>query len=100
VACEWKYYFNTSKKQGQSYEVNARQQSWLLEKLGTFSKVLNMPAPPRRVNFTKIQNEKLLPVVKQCANDSMLNDAMNVKEIIIIIIIILKTLFLCQFTSS
>ena len=47
----------------------------------TFSKVLNMPAPPRRDNCTKIQNKKLLPVVKQCANDSMVNNAMKVKEV-------------------
>ena len=48
----------------------------------TFNKVLNMPAPPSCQNFTKIQNKKLLPVVKQCANDSMVNNAVLVKDII------------------
>ena len=48
----------------------------------TFTKVLNMPAPSRRDNVTKIQNEKLQPAVKQCANDNMVNNAMNVKEMI------------------
>lgn len=46
----------------------------------TFSKVLNMPAPPKRDSCTKIQNKKLLSVVKQCANDSMLTNAMKVRE--------------------
>ena len=41
---------------------------------------MNMPSPPTRRNFTKIQNKKLLPVVKQVANDSMMNNAMNVKD--------------------
>ena len=48
----------------------------------TFSKVLKHSAPPRCANFTKIQNRKLLPVVKECANDSMVNNAMHVREII------------------
>jgi hypothetical protein len=39
-----------------------------------------MPAPPRRDHFAKIQNKKLLSVVKQCANDSMLNNAIDVKQ--------------------
>ena len=34
---------------------------------------MNMPN-----HFTKIHNKKLLPVVKQCANDSTLNNAMDV----------------------
>ncbi len=46
----------------------------------TFNKVLNMPAPPRCDNCTKIQNQKLLPIVKQYANDRMLNNAMKVIE--------------------
>ncbi len=46
----------------------------------TFTKLMNMLPPPTRPNFTKIQNKKLLPVVKQLANDSMINNAMNVKE--------------------
>jgi hypothetical protein len=29
----------------------------------TFNKVMNMPAPPTKRNFTKIQNEKVLPAV-------------------------------------
>ena len=88
VAYDWKYCFNTSKKQGQSYEINVRAVLAFREigkghsAMTTFSKVLNMPTPPRRANFTKIQNKKLLPVVKQCASDSMVNNAMHVKEII------------------
>ena len=50
--------------------------------MATFPKILNMPPPPSRANFTKIQNKKLLPVVKQCANDSMVNNAVKVKEIV------------------
>ena len=50
----------------------------------TFAKVTNMPPPPTQTptsrNFTKIQNKKLLPVVKQLATDSMVNNAMAVKE--------------------
>ena len=46
----------------------------------TFTKLINMPSPPTRRNFTKIQNKKFLPVVKKIANDSMVNNAMNVKE--------------------
>lgn len=45
----------------------------------TFAKVMNMPPPTSR-NFTKIQNKKLLPIVKQLATDSMVNNAMAVKE--------------------
>ena len=41
---------------------------------------MNMPAPPTRRNFTNIQNTKLLPVVKQLANDSMLSNSMKVRE--------------------
>ncbi len=86
-ACEWKYCFYTSKKQGQSHELNVRAVLAFREigkghnAMTTFSKVLNMPAPPRRDNCTKIQKEKLLPIVKQCANDSMLTNAMKVREI-------------------
>ena len=39
-----------------------------------------MPPPPTRQNFTKTQDKKLLPVVKQLANDSMVTNAMNVIE--------------------
>ena len=46
----------------------------------TLSKVMNIPAPPARWIVTKIQNEKLLPTVKQLANDSMLDSAFKVKE--------------------
>ena len=46
----------------------------------TFSKVMNMPALPARRIVTKIQNEKLLPTVKQLANDSMVESAFKVKE--------------------
>ena len=41
-----------------------------------------MPASPRRANFTKIQTKKLLRVVNHCANNSMVNNAMRVKEIV------------------
>ncbi len=44
-------------------------------------KWMYMPAPPRRDSCTETQNQKLLPIVKQCANDSMLNNAMKVTEI-------------------
>ena len=47
-----------------------------------FCKVMNMPGPPaRRRIFTKIQNKKLLPTVKQLANDSMVTSAINVREL-------------------
>ena len=46
----------------------------------TFSKIMNMPAPPKCSNFTKIQNKKILPVVKQLASDSMVSNAMDVRE--------------------
>ena len=46
----------------------------------TFTKVMNMPSPPMCSALTKIQNKKLLPIVKQLANDSMNNSAMEVKE--------------------
>ena len=64
VACDWKYCFNTSKKKGQSYKVNGRAVLAFREigkghsAMTTFSKILNMPAPPRRANLTKIQNKK------------------------------------------
>ena len=83
-----KILFNTSKKQGHYYEVNVRVVLALREigkghsAMTTLSKVLNMPGPPRRANFTKIQNKKILLVVKQCANDSIVNNAMQVKEVI------------------
>lgn len=46
----------------------------------TFVKVINMPPPPKSRNFTKIQNIKRLLVVEQLATDSMLNNALAVKE--------------------
>jgi hypothetical protein len=61
VACDWKYCFNTSQQQGLSYEINVRAVLAFREigkghsAMTTFSKVLSMPAPPRRANFTKIQ---------------------------------------------
>jgi hypothetical protein len=33
--------------------------------MSTFTKAMNMPAPPARRIFTKIQNKNILPVVKQ-----------------------------------
>ena len=84
--CDWKYCFHTSKKQGPSFEVNVRAVLAFREigrghnAMVTFTKLMNMPSPPTRRNFTKIQNKKLLPVVKQVANDSMMNNAMNVKD--------------------
>jgi hypothetical protein len=46
----------------------------------TFTKLMNMPSPPTRRNFTKIQNKELLPVVKQVANDNLMKNVMNVKD--------------------
>ena len=49
VACDWKYCFYTSKKQGQFYEVNVRAVLAFREigkghsAMKTFNKVLNMP---------------------------------------------------------
>ena len=40
---------------------------------------MNMPPPPTRWVFTKIQNERLLPVVKKLATDSMVNNAFKIK---------------------
>ena len=86
LECEWKYCFNTSKKQGHSHEVNVRAVLAFREigrghtAMTTFTKVMNMPSPPMRSVYTKIQNKKLLPIVKQLANDSMNNSAMEVKE--------------------
>ena len=84
--CDWKYCFNTSKKQGHSHEINVRAVLAFREigrghnAMTTFSKIMNMPAPPKRSNFTKIQNKKILPVVKQLATDSMVGNAMDVRE--------------------
>jgi hypothetical protein len=86
MECDWKHCFNTSKKQGHSHEINLRAVLAFREigrghnAMKTFTKVMNMPAPPTLRIFTKIQNEKLLPVVKQLASDSMVNNAMEVRE--------------------
>ena len=85
VECEWKYCFFTSQKQGPSYEMNVRAVLAFREigrghkAMVTFTKVMNMPPPPTSRNFTKIQNKKLLPIVKTLANDSMVSNASNVK---------------------
>jgi hypothetical protein len=85
--CSWKYCFNSSKKQGYSYETNVRTVLAFREigrghaAMVTFCKIMNMPAPPTRRVFTKVQNKKLLPAVKELANDSMVTNAMKVKEI-------------------
>ena len=56
---DWKYCFNTSKKQGHSHGVNVRAVLAFREigrgdtAMKTFSKVMNMPTPPTRKNFTK-----------------------------------------------
>lgn len=48
----------------------------------TFVKVINILPPLTKRNFTKLQNKKLLPVVKQLASDSMVvNNATTVKEV-------------------
>lgn len=84
--CEWKHCFHTSKKQGHSHEVNVRAVLAFRETgrghsaMTTFNKVMNMPAPPARLAFTKIQNKKVLPVVKQLATDSMVSNAFKVRE--------------------
>ena len=43
---------------------------------------MNMPAPPARriVTINLIQNEGLLPTVKQLADDNMVDSAFKVKE--------------------
>ena len=84
--CDGKYCFNSCKKQGHSHEVDVRA-ILAFEEIGrghnamtTFSKIMKMLAPPKRSNFTKIQNKKILPVVKQLASDSMVSNAMDVRE--------------------
>jgi hypothetical protein len=52
----------------------------MIDAMTTFSKVMNMPAPPAHLAFTKIQNKKLLPAVKQLATDSMISNAFKVQE--------------------
>jgi hypothetical protein len=86
MECGWKYSFNSSRKQGRSYEANVRAVLAFREigkghsAMTTFNKMMNMPAPPTRRNFTKIQNEKVLPVVKKLANDSMVNNAYTIRD--------------------
>ena len=86
IECGWRYSFNSSKKQGRSYEMNVRSVLAFREidkghnAMTTFNKVMNMPAPLTRRNFTKIQNKKFLPVVKKLANDSMVNNAFKIRE--------------------
>lgn len=84
--CEWKHCFHSSQKQGPSYNVNVRAVLAFREigrgdsAMVTFTKVMNMPSPPTGRNYMKIQNKKLLPVVKQLASDSMISNAMDVKQ--------------------
>ena len=79
--CDWKYCFHTSTKQGPSYTVNTRAVLAFREigrghsAMITFAELMNMLPPPTSRNFMKIQNNKLLP------NDSMLTNAMNVKDV-------------------
>ena len=86
MECEWKHCFHTLKKQGRSHEVNVRAVLAFREigrghsTMTTFSKVMNMPAPSARRIVTKIQDERLLPTVKQLANDSKVDSAFKVKE--------------------
>ena len=86
--CDWKHCFHTSEKQGPSYTVNTRAVLAFREigrghsAMVTFTKLMNMPPPPISRNFMKIQNNKLLPAVKQLANDSMVTNAMNVNEVV------------------
>ena len=86
MECEWKCCFNSSKKQGRSYEVNVRAVLAFREidkghsAMTTLNKVMNMPAPPTRWDFTKIKNEKVLPVVKKLANDSIVNNAYKIRD--------------------
>ena len=64
MKCEWKHCFNTSKKQGRSHEVNLRAVLAFREigrghsAMTTFSKVMNMPAPPARRIVTKDSERK------------------------------------------
>ena len=86
--CDWKHCFHTSEKQGPSYTVNTRAVLAFREigrghsAMVTFTKLMNMPPPPISRNCMKIQNNKLLPAVKQLANDSMVTNAMNVNEVV------------------
>ena len=85
--CDCTHRFHTSQKQGPSYVVNTRAVLAFREigrghsAMVTFAKLMNMPPPPTSSNLMKIQNNKLLPAVKQLANDSMVTNAMNVKEV-------------------
>jgi hypothetical protein len=64
LECDWKHCFSTSKKQGHSREINLRAVLAFREigrghnAMKTFSKVMNMPEPPTRRIFTKIQNNR------------------------------------------
>jgi hypothetical protein len=64
VECDWKHCFSTSKKQGHSHEINLRAVLAFRvigrghNAMKTFSKVMNMPEPPTRRIFTKIQNNR------------------------------------------
>ncbi|XP_046844662.1 LOW QUALITY PROTEIN: uncharacterized protein LOC124438534 [Xenia sp. Carnegie-2017] len=84
--CDWKHCFHTSKKHGRSFEINVRSVLAFREigkghnAMQTFAKVMNMPPPPTRKNFTKIQNKQLFPIIEQLANDSMTTNAFKVKE--------------------
>ena len=73
--CEWKYCFYTSNKQGHSYEIDVFREIGRRHKtMVTFTKVMNMPPPQTSRNFTKLQYQK------QLVNDSMVNNAMTVKQ--------------------
>jgi hypothetical protein len=82
----WSASGSTVSIQGHSFEINVRAVLAFREigrghtAMTTFTKILNIPSPPTCRNFTKTQNKKLLPIVKQLANDSMNTSAMEVNE--------------------
>ena len=85
--CDWKHCFHTSKKEEPSYTVNTRAVLAFREigrghsAMITFAKLTNMQPSPTSRYFMIIQNNKLLPAVKQLANDSMVTNATNIKEV-------------------
>ena len=67
----WKYSFNSSKKQGRSYEMNVRAVLAFREigkghnAMTTFNKVMIMPAPLTRRNFTKSRMKRFCQLLKK-----------------------------------
>ena len=87
MECGWKYSFNSSKKQGRSYEMNVRAVLVFREigkghnAMTTSNKVMNMPAPMTRRNFTKSRMKRFCQLLKKMANDSMVNNAYKIRDV-------------------